>query len=189
LEKTNVYTKDGVEQHVHVRPCTACGDELAQMLHAQRAWQIEGMETRSSASRPRYTFIDPAEPPDRQTAMEYLTYNVLALQVELGEMLNETGWKPWSTSNHVNAEALGEWIDAWHFMMNILWVIAGQSVHGDAHVLATIVHEEYAKKREINLERQRQGYDGVSSKCTRCKRDFAETSCTTVFCAYPMDQR
>jgi hypothetical protein len=180
-------------EEITVRPCSGCQDELAQMLHDQRMWQIEGMRRSQdsanvarNATIPRYTFMDPAEPPGPRGAMEYLTYNHTALVVELSEMMAETGWKPWATSNHINEAALGEWIDAWHFMMNILWMIAGQGVLGDAHVLAATVKEHYDKKRQVNLDRQLRGYDGISTKCRECKRDFEDNSvyCTVERCEW-----
>lgn len=136
-------------------------DRLAQMLKLQRELQVESFK------------LDPAELDD-EMRMEFIRWNTLALVAELVEMLDETGWKPWATSNHVHGEpALKEMVDAWHFFMNILWAIAGGG-HGDADVLAEAFTERYLAKRKVNAERQAEGYDGVTGKCPGCKRDLAE---------------
>jgi hypothetical protein len=157
------------------------------MLVAQREWQIEGERLNKQrvldGELEQYAFMDPAEPPTDQAAMQYLAYNVLALENEVHELLAESGWKPWSTSNHMNHPAIfDEWIDAWHFMMNILWVIMGRGAVGDGHVLAGIVEDAYNAKRKRNIKRQQEGYDGVSGKCPACHRDLLESKCTVDRC-------
>lgn len=94
--------------------------------------------------------------------MEQVRNNVLALEDELHEALAETGWKPWSTSNHMNVEAFrSELIDAWHFFMNLM-LLCGMDSYD--------LYQGYVAKHELNAQRQREGYDGVSTKCPRCKR-------------------
>lgn len=94
--------------------------------------------------------------------IEQIKINVLALTDELHEALAEVGWKPWATSRHINQESLqGELIDAYHFLMNLM-VVAGLS-DKDVDYL-------YLKKNRRNLERQREGYDGVGGKCPVCHR-------------------
>lgn len=112
--------------------------------------------------------IDPAALPigDR---VEYIRWNVLALTDELHEMLAETSWKPWAKADYVNADkATNELIDALHFLMNLFLVLAPEDRGPDA--LAADIFDRYERKRAINAERQRKGYDGVDSKCTGCKR-------------------
>lgn len=105
--------------------------------------------------------------------LEYLRWNALALENELHELLQETGWKPWSTSWHVNEEeALQEFADLVHFALNVALVIAPRGWSPD-DVAATIV-DRYFKKREVNAERQENGYDGIAGKCPGCHRDLAE---------------
>ena len=41
--------------------------------------------------------------------------------------------------------------------------------------LAHAIGSGYATKRAENARRQREGYDGVSSKCGHCKRDLRTT--------------
>lgn len=94
--------------------------------------------------------------------VDFIKTHILALLDEAHEALNETGWKPWATSRHVNDKAFkSELIDAWHFMMNLFLV---------ARMNADDIEEAYFKKRGINVKRQEEGYDGVSTKCPGCKR-------------------
>lgn len=102
--------------------------------------------------------------------IEFIRWNVLALTDELHEALNEVGWKPWATSRHVNEELfMKEMVDAFHFFMNL--VMAGAPRGLD---LETIVHTfitGYWAKRQVNRQRQEDGYDGVTAKCPSCKRE------------------
>jgi hypothetical protein len=98
--------------------------------------------------------------------IENIRLNVLALTSELHELLNETGWKPWATSRHINYDrARAELIDAWHFMMNLMLHLRMTS--GDLYV-------GYKTKHLENVRRQNDGYDGVAGKCPACHRDLQE---------------
>lgn len=122
---------------------------LEKMLHAQRMLQIESFN------------LDPAELQDEER-IEFIRWNVIALFSEINEVLNETGWKPWATSRHVNdTRCLLELVDVFHFFMNLLWATYGQDVLGDAPTLAEVFTEEYMRKRDVNAQRQREGYTGV----------------------------
>jgi hypothetical protein len=91
--------------------------------------------------------------------------NVTSIVAELSEMLHEVGWKPWATPRGwINRDAyVGELVDVGHFLANLL-VVAGVT---DAEWEA-----RYVAKQELNLQRQRAGYDGVSDKCPRCARSY-----------------
>lgn len=98
--------------------------------------------------------------------------NYIAIVQELGEMLNETGWKSWATSRHINrSEYKKEIIDSWHFLMNLM-----------LHVGMTPddLYRGYLEKRAINERRQRTGYDGVSTKMPCCQRAVEDVSFTEV---------
>lgn len=109
---------------------------------------------------------------------QYIRDMSLALTDELHEALNETGWKPWATSRHVNRQAyLGELIDVLHFWCNL--------------VLITNTNEKelldmYFAKADKNAKRQLAGYDGVAGKCTTCGRAFDDTAvlCTPIACEH-----
>lgn len=109
--------------------------------------------------------------------MEYLRWNMLALSDELHEAMQETGWKPWASSDHLNLEPyVGELVDAFHFFMNLL---LATGVRPEA--LAQRFTEMYLAKWQRNVERQAEGYTGVKEKCPGCARDLTETSLAETF--------
>jgi dimeric dUTPase (all-alpha-NTP-PPase superfamily) len=89
--------------------------------------------------------------------IEYIRWNVVALEHELHEALDETGWKPWAQSRHINREAyVGELIDAFHFLMNLLLAVGASDVE---------VTEKYWAKHKVNQARQESGtYNGFTEK-------------------------
>lgn len=102
--------------------------------------------------------------------IEFIKTNVLALTDELHEALGEVGWKPWTTSRHINEDAyLGELVDAFHFLMNLVLVLGYKE-----EVISERFVDRYFLKRAVNAQRQNDGYDGVSGKCTGCGRDIYE---------------
>ena len=105
----------------------------------------------------------------------FVVWNAFALEDEVHEAVAEMGWKPWATSRHLNVEPmLKEMVDAWHFFMNILLVIAGEA-GWTVDQLAEEFTKVYLAKNAVNAARQADGYDGVSSKCPKCKRELSET--------------
>jgi len=109
----------------------------------------------------------------REKAIEFLHWNVTALEDEAHELLGEIGWKPWAKSRHINLEAArGEFIDMLHFMGNIALVLGLDD--------AAEVMRRYHAKHEKNAKRQEEGYDGVSTKCPGCNRALDDDA---VICA------
>jgi hypothetical protein len=107
----------------------------------------------------------------------YLKDQYIALIKELGEAMDELGWKPWATSRHINeSAAFGELRDAWQFLTNMMLAVTGDTPENLAQRLET---ELYAK-HEVNVQRATEGYDGVSGKCPGCRRDLAEVSLVQV---------
>jgi dimeric dUTPase (all-alpha-NTP-PPase superfamily) len=107
--------------------------------------------------------------------MSSITETAYALSDEIHEATNETGWKPWASSNHVNRERyLGELVDAWHFFMNMCLLL---------EITPAELYEGYMQKIRINHERQNNGYTGVKEKCPGCNRAYDDpgTKC------YPSD--
>jgi len=108
--------------------------------------------------------------------MDWIRWNVLALEDELHEALQETGWKPWAKSEHINREAyVSELVDAFHFLMNLMLVV---------DCSAEEFFAKYLEKKQINADRQAAKYDGVSTKCLVCKRalDDRAVTCTATIC-------
>jgi dimeric dUTPase (all-alpha-NTP-PPase superfamily) len=109
--------------------------------------------------------IEDFTPEERMAAIRE---NVLACEDELHEALAETGWKPWATSNHINTEAFhSEMVDAWHFFMNLM-------LHSG--MTADDLYRGYIEKNAKNIKRQADGYDGVTTKCSKCGRAMDDTA-------------
>lgn len=104
-------------------------------------------------------------PIEGEALADYVTVNHSALVVEAGELLAEFGWKPWAQPRGwVNrANALKEAVDVAHFLGNILSAIGVTDQEWE---------DAYQKKQEVNRQRQRDGYDGVTGKCQECKRSY-----------------
>lgn len=96
--------------------------------------------------------------------MRYLGEMALALCDEVHEALGETGWKSWTSSNHINREEfMGEMADVFLFFMNMM-LAAGMT--------SDDLIKRVAKKQDNSFKRQKKGYDGVSTKCPECKRAY-----------------
>jgi hypothetical protein len=108
----------------------------------------------------------------------YIRDMSLALTDELHEALNETGWKPWATSRHINRLAfIGEMIDVLHFWCNLILV---------TNATEQEILDVYFAKAEKNAKRQLAGYDGVQGKCNTCGRAFDDAAvlCTPITCEH-----
>lgn len=127
------------------------GDLLARMFYLQN----EAQQVFYAGSWPTADDI---------TRMERIRTAALSLFVEVAEGLGETGWKPWATSNHLNREAFrGEMVDVLKFWMNLCL---------NAGITPQEIFDGFVSKHYTNMERQRVGYDGVSTKCPGCKRAY-----------------
>lgn len=138
-------------------------DRLAMMLQAQRDLQLRIPPNR-----------DPMQLEGDERAA-FMRDMFAALNAELIEALDETGWKPWASSRHFNADRyLGEMVDAWHFFMNLL-LVGAAAMEVSPEEYARLFFRAYDSKRIKNIERHKnQTYDGVSMKCPQCHADIAE---------------
>lgn len=138
--------------------------DLAEMMRAQHKLQLA-----IGGSDPR------GRTPKEQ--MEYIREMTLAVTDEMHEFLQETGWKTWASSDHVNTDAaFAELVDALQFWMNLVTLLGKD---GDD------VARQLAKKHEINWKRVNSTYTGVDEKCESCKRalDDPAVNCTRYRCA------
>lgn len=111
---------------------------------------------------------------EEEDRAQFIRDMTLALEDELHEALNETGWKPWATSRHLHNTAFTkELIDAWHFFMNLM-LVAAAAEEMTIEEYAQWFYQRYREKNGINAQRQADGYDGLTSKCQICKRDILE---------------
>lgn len=124
-------------------------DIMAAMLESQRLVQ-EG-----------YNHTFPKPPAE---TMRYLTEMAFSVCDEVHEAMGETGWKSWASSNHINREEfMGEMADAFLFFMNMMLAV---------EMTSDELIERVAKKQDNSFARQRDGYDGVTTKCPACQRAY-----------------
>lgn len=104
-----------------------------------------------------------------------IVMNHSALVVELGEFMNEIGWKDWAAPRGwVNRDAaVGELVDVAHFLANLLVRLEVTDAEWE---------RRYRAKQEVNRNRQRSGYDGVTDKCPTCRRSYDDFG---VLCSPP----
>lgn len=101
-----------------------------------------------------------------------MTFNHSALVIELSEFMQEVGWKDWAAPRGwVNRDnAIKELVDAGHFLANLLCALDVSDAEWEY---------AYRAKQEVNRQRQRDGYDGVTGKCPICRRSYDDqTGCT-----------
>lgn len=139
---------------------------FSEVLQAQHTLQVDSFK------------YDPLLLTDEQR-VEFIRWNVLALEDELHEMLDEVGWKPWASSRHVNEDAaMKELVDAFHFFMNLMMAVAPRGTVPEEIARDFVL--AYHAKRERNAERQVEGYDGINGKCPSCHRDLKEVPIITL---------
>lgn len=136
-----------------------CEEESHAFVEAQRWKWLE------STRQLQEEFFGAVYPMNGEALANYVVMNHSALVSEASELLAEFGWKAWAQPRGwVNrANALKEAVDVAHFLGNILSAIG---VTDDEWERA------YQAKQEVNRQRQREGYDGVTGKCQTCKRSF-----------------
>jgi hypothetical protein len=105
------------------------------------------------------------KPNNIRKLVEYMRWNMLAIDDELAEMRQAISWKPWQHDEPYadREEIVKEAVDVLHFVANII-VAAG----GTDEVLDRL----YLEKMEKNKKRQLEGYLVKSKgvKCSLCYR-------------------
>jgi len=112
-----------------------------------------------------YDEMDGNRPNNIRRLVEYMRWNMLAIDDELAEMRQAISWKPWQHDEPYadREEIIKEAVDVLHFVANII-VAAG----GTDEVLDRL----YLEKMEKNKKRQLEGYLVKSKgvKCSLCYR-------------------
>ena len=109
---------------------------------------------------------------DPEARAGFLVWNAFAAEDEIHEAMQEVGWKPWASSRHINNAAfLDELVDALHFIGNMILAAAIEE-KTPPWELAEVIWNKYQAKVQVNIDRQREGYDGVKNKCPICKREL-----------------
>ena len=105
------------------------------------------------------------EPQKINNLIEYIRWNMLAIDDELAEMRQPLSWKPWQMDEPYadREEVIKEAVDVLHFVANIIVACGGTDEELDHF---------YLQKMEKNRQRQSVGYevkaDGI--KCRNCTR-------------------
>jgi hypothetical protein len=105
---------------------------------------------------------------DAGARTDYVSMNMTAAMIEMGEAFQEVPWKPWATINkaeswkRTRAAFIGEIVDVMFFLANALTAVGCTDEE-----LAV----RYSQKMTINERRQATAYDG-NDKCTNCGRAF-----------------
>lgn len=86
--------------------------------------------------------------------IEYIREMVLSTTHELHEAMRETGWKTWSSSDHINTDLyIAELVDALLLLVNLFLVTGVHPVDLAAHVASWA-----EQKQKLNVQRQESGY-------------------------------
>jgi hypothetical protein len=97
--------------------------------------------------------------------IEYIRWNMLAIDDELAEVRKAISWKPWQHDDPYadRKEIVKECVDVLHFVANILCAAGATDEELDS---------EYLAKMQKNADRQRNGYKVLDAgvKCTKCFR-------------------
>lgn len=111
----------------------------------------------------REAYGDDDWPKEGEALADSAMANMFSLMKELTEAGDEIGWKPWAQPRGwVNREAyVGELVDVGHFLANLLVAVGVTDAEWE---------ERYRAKQAVNLQRQVDGYDGISTKCPVCHR-------------------
>lgn len=110
---------------------------------------------------------------------DFFRWNAYAVEDELHEAGQEIAWKPWASTDHFNREAyLKELVDLLFFVGNLVLLAGAVGDHATyIEELADELWELYQAKVEINAARMRDGYDGVTEKCPKCRRELQNGYC------------
>jgi hypothetical protein len=112
-----------------------------------------------------YEEMEGDKPQNIRKLVEYMRWNMLAIDDELAEMRQAISWKPWQhdAPNADREEIVKEAVDVLHFVANIIVAAGGTD---------EMLDKFYIEKMERNKERQLNGYkikdQGV--KCELCTR-------------------
>jgi hypothetical protein len=143
-------------------------------------WLGKTSELQKNVYNVDYTKLHGNDPEDLNYLIEYIRWNMLAIDDELAEVRKAISWKPWQHDEPYadRKEILKECVDVLHFVANILCAAGATDAELDA---------EYLAKMQVNANRQKAGYkvldEGV--KCTACFRaldDYDVSSCKESQC-------
>jgi len=143
-------------------------------------WLSKTSQLQSEVFGVDYSVMHSDEHDDLQSLIEYIRWNMLAIDDEMSEVRKAISWKPWQHDDPYadRHEVVKECVDVLHFVANILCAVGATDAELD---------KEYLSKMQINAERQRKGYKVLAEgmKCTLCARaldDYDVSACIESNC-------
>jgi hypothetical protein len=112
-----------------------------------------------------YKSMTGSDPEKINNLIEYIRWNMLAIDDELAEMRQPISWKPWQHDEPYadREEVIKEAVDVLHFIANIIVACGGTDEE---------LNKFYVEKMEKNKARQTKGYvvKAPGEKCAICSR-------------------
>ena len=112
-----------------------------------------------------YSKYEGSDPDSINNLIEYMRWNMLAIDDELAEMRQAISWKPWQHDAPYadREEIVKEAVDVLHFVANIIVAAGGTDEQ---------LNKFYLEKMEKNKQRQLNGYKvkDIGVKCAMCSR-------------------
>jgi hypothetical protein len=133
------------------------------------SWLKETASLQEECYGADYSVFHSDAPDDINSAIEYIRWNMLAIDDELAEMRQAISWKPWQHDDPYfdRTELVKEAVDVLHFVANI--ICAAGATDDELNTI-------YKEKMNKNRARQRDGYRvrDAGVKCRSCSRALDE---------------
>jgi hypothetical protein len=144
------------------------------------SWLSKTRKLQEEAYKVDYDSLLSDTPEGINSLVEYIRWNMLAIDDELAEVRKAISWKPWQHDDPYadRKEIVKECVDVLHFVANILCAAGATDEELDA---------EYLAKMQKNADRQKKGYrvldEGVKCKtCFRALDDYDVNNCGEKMC-------
>lgn len=148
-------------------------------------WLSKTQQLQKDVYKVDYTSFHSNAPEDLRLLIEYIRWNMLAIDDELAEVRKAISWKPWQHDEPYadRTEIIKECVDVLHFVANILCA---------AGATDEVLDAEYLAKMQKNADRQKNGYKvlAVGMKCAKCARaldDYDTSACYDTDCPEKKD--
>lgn len=129
------------------------------------SWLGETRKLQEEGFKIDYSAMTGDDPEKINALVEYIRWNMLAIDDEMAEMRQPISWKPWQHDKPYadREEVIKEAVDVLHFVANIIVACGGTDEQ---------LNEFYSAKMEKNRQRQLKGYEvkAAGVKCTICTR-------------------
>ena len=128
-------------------------------------WLKETRKLQETGYKIDYSAMTGDAPEKINALVEYMRWNMLAIDDELAEMRQAISWKPWQHDEPYadREEVIKEAVDVLHFVANIIVACGGTDKQ---------LNDYYVEKMDKNRKRQAKGYKvkEVGVKCAKCTR-------------------